>query len=87
MRNCRAFCFMKVSPVFQCDVQSCFVGGIFHFFTNFGRSLYAYIITKQSGISCVTILSKHFCIFLKCGKELKGKNVEVSFKLECAEKS
>ncbi len=24
---------------FQCDVQSCFVGGIFHIFTNFGRSL------------------------------------------------
>jgi hypothetical protein len=47
--------------------------------------LFAFIITKQSGISCVTILSKHFCIFLKRGKELKGEDVEASFKLECAE--
>jgi hypothetical protein len=49
--------------------------------------LFAFIITKQSGISCVTILSKHFCIFLKHGKELKGEDVEASFKLECAKKS
>jgi hypothetical protein len=34
--------------------------------------LFAFIITKQSEISCVTIPTKHFCIFLKCGKELKG---------------
>jgi hypothetical protein len=36
--------------------------------------LFPSIITKQSRILCVTILSKHFCIFLKHGKELKGKD-------------
>ncbi len=34
--------------------------------------LFAFIITKQSGISCVTIPTKHFCIFLKRGKKLKS---------------
>jgi hypothetical protein len=33
------------------------------------------------------VLSKHFCIFLKSGKNLKHKDVEVSFKLKCMKKS
>ncbi len=45
--------------------------------------LFAFIIIKQFEILCVTIPSKHFCIFLKRGKELKGEDV-IHLVAECA---
>jgi hypothetical protein len=35
--------------------------------------LFSFIITKQSRISCVMILSKHVCIFLKHALNLQHK--------------
>jgi hypothetical protein len=39
--------------------------------------LFAFIITKQSGILCVMILSKHFCIFLKRALNLQHTRKDV----------
>jgi hypothetical protein len=44
---------------------------------------FAFIITKQFEILCVMIPSKHFCIFRKNGKELKGEDV-IHLVVECA---
>ena len=39
-----------------------------------------------NSFSRVMIPSKHFCIFLKCGKKSKGDDVKASLNLECVEK-